>query len=80
MEEREEEIANAPSRTGILDVSPRDTASSGAPATCPGPEDVYVSLVQIRRFALRKGDQDRRPDPACRATTRSTPRCCGSRR
>ena len=34
----------------------RATASCAARATCPRAKDVYVSISQARRFALRKGD------------------------
>jgi transcription termination factor Rho len=57
IEEREEEIANAPTRTGILDVLPEGYGFLRCSGYLPGPEDVYASLSQIRRFALRKGDR-----------------------
>ena len=34
----------------------RTTRSSAPPATCPGPNDVYVSLAQVKKYNLRKGD------------------------
>jgi transcription termination factor Rho len=55
-EEREEEILTAPSRTGILDVLPEGYGFLRTTGYLPGPEDVYVSLSQIRRFGLRRGD------------------------
>jgi transcription termination factor Rho len=57
IEAREEEIANAPSRTGILDILPEGYGFLRTSGYLPGPDDVYVSLSQIRRFALRRGDQ-----------------------
>jgi transcription termination factor Rho len=57
VEEREEELANAPTRTGILDVLPEGYGFLRCSGYLPGPEDVYASLSQIRRFALRKGDR-----------------------
>jgi transcription termination factor Rho len=56
-EEREEEIATAPTRTGILDVLPEGYGFLRTTGYLPGPEDIYVSLSQIRRFGLRRGDQ-----------------------
>ena len=55
-EEREQELAEAPSRTGILDVLPEGYGFLRTTGYLPGPEDVYVSLSQIRRFGLRRGD------------------------
>ena len=58
VEEREEELADgAPSATGILDILPEGYGFLRTSGYLPGPDDVYVSLSQIRRFALRKGDQ-----------------------
>jgi transcription termination factor Rho len=56
-EEREEEIATAPTRTGVLDVLPEGYGFLRTTGYLPGPEDIYVSLSQIRRFGLRRGDQ-----------------------
>ena len=56
-EEREEEISTAPSRTGVLDVLPEGYGFLRTTGYLPGPEDIYVSLSQIRRFGLRRGDQ-----------------------
>jgi transcription termination factor Rho len=65
MEAREEELANAPSVTGLLDMLPDGYGFLRTSGYLPGPDDVYVSLSQARRFALRKGDtvtgQIRRP-------------------
>jgi transcription termination factor Rho len=56
-DEREEELATAPSRKGILDVLPEGYGFLRTNGYLPGPDDVYVSLSQVRRFALRRGDQ-----------------------
>jgi transcription termination factor Rho len=56
-EEREQELADAPTRTGVLDVLPEGYGFLRTTGYLPGNEDVYVSLSQIRRFALRRGDQ-----------------------
>jgi transcription termination factor Rho len=54
--EREEELQNAPTSTGLLDVLPEGYGFLRTSGYLPGPEDIYVSLSQVRRFALRKGD------------------------
>ncbi len=56
MQEREQELAEAPVRTGLLDVLPEGFGFLRTGGYLPSPQDVYVSLSQIRRFALRKGD------------------------
>jgi transcription termination factor Rho len=56
MEAREEEIATAPMATGLLDVLPEGYGFLRTSGYLPGSEDIYVSLSQIRRFMLRKGD------------------------
>jgi transcription termination factor Rho len=56
-EEREEELATAPVRSGVLDVLPEGYGFLRTSGYLPGPGDVYVSLSQIRRFGLRRGDQ-----------------------
>jgi transcription termination factor Rho len=56
-QDREEELATAPSRSGILDVLPEGYGFLRTSGYLPGNEDVYVSLSQIRRFGLRRGDQ-----------------------
>jgi transcription termination factor Rho len=56
-EEREEELANAPVRSGVLDVLPEGYGFLRTSGYLPGQGDVYVSLSQIRRFGLRRGDQ-----------------------
>ncbi|MGH2771679.1 MAG: transcription termination factor Rho [Actinomycetota bacterium] len=51
--------------TGILDILPEGYGFLRTSGYLPGQEDVYVSLSQVRRFALRRGDavgaQVRRP-------------------
>jgi transcription termination factor Rho len=54
--EREEELANAPTQTGILDILPEGYGFLRTSGYLPGPEDIYVSLSQVRRSSLRKGD------------------------
>ncbi|HLW17106.1 MAG TPA: transcription termination factor Rho [Actinomycetota bacterium] len=44
-------------QTGILDVLPEGYGFLRTSGYLPGPRDVYVSLSQIRRFALRRGDE-----------------------
>lgn len=44
-------------RTGILDVLPEGYGFLRTSGYLPGPSDVYVSLSQVRRFALRRGDE-----------------------
>jgi transcription termination factor Rho len=56
-EEREQELADAPSRTGVLDVLPEGYGFLRTSGYLPGNEDIYVSLSQIRRFGLRRGDE-----------------------
>ncbi|GIU98664.1 MAG: hypothetical protein KatS3mg014_0280 [Actinomycetota bacterium] len=56
LEMREEEIANAPTATGLLDILPEGYGFLRTSGYLPGPDDIYVSLSQVRRFALRKGD------------------------
>jgi transcription termination factor Rho len=56
IEVREEEIANAPTATGLLDILPEGYGFMRTSGYLPGPQDIYVSLSQVRRFMLRKGD------------------------
>ena len=56
-EATEEELAEAPVRTGILDVLPEGYGFLRTQGYLPSQGDIYVSLSQIRRFGLRKGDQ-----------------------
>jgi transcription termination factor Rho len=55
-QDREEELATAPLATGILDILPEGYGFLRTSGYLPGSEDIYVSLSQVRRFALRKGD------------------------
>jgi transcription termination factor Rho len=56
-EATEEELAEAPVRTGILDILPEGYGFLRTQGYLPSQGDIYVSLSQIRRFGLRKGDQ-----------------------
>jgi transcription termination factor Rho len=56
-EATEEEIAEAPVETGILDVLPEGYGFLRTTGYLPSQQDIYVSLSQIRRFGLRKGDE-----------------------
>jgi transcription termination factor Rho len=56
IEMREEEIANAPTATGLLDILPEGYGFLRTSGFLPGQQDIYVSLSQVRRFMLRKGD------------------------
>jgi transcription termination factor Rho len=56
VETREEEIQTAPVATGLLDVLPEGYGFLRTSGFLPGPTDIYVSLSQVRRFMLRKGD------------------------
>jgi transcription termination factor Rho len=56
LEMREEELANAPTATGLLDILSEGYGFLRTSGFLPGPQDIYVSLSQVRRFALRKGD------------------------
>jgi transcription termination factor Rho len=55
-EQREQELAEAPVRTGLLDILPEGYGFLRTGGYLPSQGDIYVSLSQIRRFALRKGD------------------------
>ena len=55
-QERAEEIKNAPVHTGILDLLPDGYGFMRTSGYTPGLEDIYVSLSQVRKMALRKGD------------------------
>jgi transcription termination factor Rho len=55
-QEREHELENAPVATGILDLLPDGYGFLRTSGYLPGSEDIYVSLSQVRRFSLRKGD------------------------
>ncbi|MGQ9493496.1 MAG: transcription termination factor Rho [Anaerolineae bacterium] len=41
---------------GVLEIMPDSIGFLRAPSLLPGPDDVYVSQSQIRRFGLRTGD------------------------
>ena len=56
-EATEEELAEAPVKTGVLDILPEGYGFLRTHGYLPSQEDIYVSLSQIRRFALRKGDE-----------------------
>ena len=56
IEIREEELANAPTATGLLDILPEGYGFLRTSGYLPGQQDIYVSLSQVRRFMLRKGD------------------------
>ena len=49
-------MAEAPVHTGLLDVLPEGYGFLRTSGYLPGQTDIYVSLSQIRRFSLRKGD------------------------
>ncbi|MHB8512382.1 MAG: transcription termination factor Rho [Actinomycetota bacterium] len=55
--DQETAAAQGEIRTGILDVLPEGYGFLRTSGYLPGPNDVYVSLSQIRRFALRRGDE-----------------------
>jgi transcription termination factor Rho len=54
--ERLEEMKNAPSQTGILDVLPDGYGFLRTSGYLPAQGDIYVSLSQVRKHQLRKGD------------------------
>jgi len=56
IEMREEEIQTAPTATGLLDILPEGYGFLRTSGFLPGQQDIYVSLSQVRRFMLRKGD------------------------
>ena len=56
VEMREEELATAPTATGLLDILPEGYGFLRTSGYLPGQQDIYVSLSQVRRFMLRKGD------------------------
>jgi transcription termination factor Rho len=55
-QERAEELLTAPTQTGILDLLPDGYGFMRTSGYTPGPEDIYVSLSQVRKTSLRKGD------------------------
>jgi transcription termination factor Rho len=56
-EEEVEDDSNAEVRTGILDLLPEGYGFLRTSGYLPGDKDVYVSVSQVRRFHLRKGDE-----------------------
>ena len=54
--DRETELLTAPTATGLLDILPEGYGFLRTSGYLPGPEDIYVSLSQVRRAMLRKGD------------------------
>jgi transcription termination factor Rho len=55
-QERAEEMKNAPTQTGILDLLPDGYGFLRTSGYAPGSEDIYVSVSQVRKASLRKGD------------------------
>jgi transcription termination factor Rho len=55
-QERAEELKNAPTQSGILDLLPDGYGFLRTSGYAPGPEDIYVSVSQVRKASLRKGD------------------------
>ncbi len=55
-QDREAELLNAPSTTGLLDVLPDGYGFLRTSGYLPAPGDIYVSLSQVRKHQLRKGD------------------------
>jgi transcription termination factor Rho len=56
-EEEVEDDSDAEVRTGILDLLPEGYGFLRTSGYLPGDKDVYVSVSQVRRFHLRKGDE-----------------------
>jgi transcription termination factor Rho len=55
-QERVEALKTAPSASGILDLLPDGYGFLRTSGYLPGPEDIYVSMSQVRKYQLRKGD------------------------
>lgn len=53
----EEPVGEPEIRTGILDILPEGYGFLRTQGYLPAQEDVYVSLSQVRRFHLRRGDE-----------------------
>jgi transcription termination factor Rho len=53
---QKEELQSAPTQTGLLDILPEGYGFLRTSGYLPGQQDIYVSLSQVRRFMLRKGD------------------------
>jgi transcription termination factor Rho len=56
VEMQKEELQSAPTQTGLLDILPEGYGFLRTSGYLPGQQDIYVSLSQVRRFMLRKGD------------------------
>ncbi len=50
-------VAELPLHRGILDILPEGYGFLRTQGYLPSPHDIYVSLSQIRRFQLRRGDE-----------------------
>ncbi|MDP9119503.1 MAG: transcription termination factor Rho [Actinomycetota bacterium] len=55
-QERVEALKTAPSAAGILDLLPDGYGFMRTSGYLPGPDDIYVSMSQVRKHQLRKGD------------------------
>ena len=55
-QERVEALKTAPSAAGILDLLPDGYGFMRTSGYLPGPNDIYVSMSQVRKHQLRKGD------------------------
>ena len=55
-QERIEALKTAPSASGILDLLPDGYGFLRTSGYLPGSEDIYVSMSQVRKHQLRKGD------------------------
>jgi transcription termination factor Rho len=55
-QERIEALKTAPSASGILDLLPDGYGFMRTSGYLPGSEDIYVSMSQVRKHQLRKGD------------------------
>jgi transcription termination factor Rho len=55
-QDRIEALKTAPSASGILDLLPDGYGFMRTSGYLPGPEDIYVSMSQVRKHQLRKGD------------------------
>jgi transcription termination factor Rho len=55
-QDRVESLKTAPSASGILDLLPDGYGFLRTSGYLPGPEDIYVSMSQVRKHQLRKGD------------------------
>ena len=67
------------SADGVLEILPDGFGFLRSPDTSylAGPDDIYISPSQIRRFNLHTGDTDRRRSPHARRTASATSRCQG---